>query len=112
MYDFIDSYRKHPSHGLFGGYFYDSPTSRNQYYAQAFLSGFSRTMAGYYNARDSVSYMDDYLNSRGMGYDDVKYASRTPGWSGGASAGATVTGVSKNVMDLYASSRPRKKNRR
>lgn len=82
---------------------YDAPESREQYYTQAFFSGFSDLYRGYTSARDNTAYMDDYLKNRGLDYGDIKYASRTPGWSGGSALGHGVRSVSRNVESLYTS---------
>lgn len=89
------------SHGLFGWYFYDTPRDRTQYRIQSWLSGMSPVMDGYYRNRDNMAYMDDYMRNRGVSWSNVKYPSRTVGWSAGSSAGHTVRSVSRNVTSLY-----------
>lgn len=87
---------------------YDPPSSRGQYYTQAFLAGFSDLYRGYTSARDNTAYMDDYLKNRGLDYGDVRYATNTPGWSGGSALGRGVRSVSRNVESLYTNGKRRK----
>ena len=63
------------------GYFtYEKPQDRSQYIAQAVIGGFIPPVGAYHNARDSLSYMDDYMSNRGFDYDQIKYPTRTPGY--------------------------------
>lgn len=92
------------------GYFtFNKPTTRTQYYAQAFVGGLIPPVGAYHNARDSLAYMDDYMNNRGFDYDYVKYPSKTAGYSGVSALGSGVRSVSRNVESLYQNNERRKK---
>lgn len=87
------------------GYFKDNPRSRYQYYAQGFLAGFSRTYGAWYSARDSVRQMDNYMDNRNLSWSNIKYPSKTIGFTGasgyGALANSGLNFVSDNIKKLY-----------
>lgn len=83
-------------------YFGELPSSRNQYYAQAVLSGIVAPYGAWYKARDSIQYTDDYLSNRNLQYSDIRYPSRTSGFSDVSYlANAGMNFVSDNVRRLY-----------
>lgn len=95
-------------------FFTERPKSRDQYSAQSVMSGLSPAANGYYNYRDNMAYMDDYMSNRGLDYSNIKYPSRTDGWYGGNSLGYGIRQLSRNVESLYTkgSSAPRRRSRR
>lgn len=82
---------------------FEKPRDKYQYYTQAFIGGLLPPVGAYHNARDSISYMDDYLSNRGFDYDYIKYPTKTPGYAGVSAFGSAVRSVSRNVESLYAS---------
>ncbi len=52
-----------------------------------------------YRSYDNMRYMEDYLNNRGLSWDDIKYPTRTQGMQG---FGSTLNFTSKNIYRLYA----------
>lgn len=77
------------------------PESRKEYYTQSFLGAVFPPLGKFYSARDSMAYMDDYMSNRGIDWSDVKYPSRTVGWSVGNDAFSAVNYVSSNLHRLY-----------
>lgn len=86
---------------------YEKPRDRTQYYAQALVGGFLPPVGAYHNARDSLAYMDDYMNNRGFDYDAIRYPSRTVGYAGVSAFGHGIRSVSRNVESLYSPDSPR-----
>lgn len=75
-------------------YNWDDYGSRYAYmmaYGTPFVSDFFR-------AYDNYRYYDDYLRSRGMSWNDVKYMGRM---SGAGSFGSAGVSVSRNLLYLY-----------
>nr|WCR62164.1 MAG: hypothetical protein [Smacoviridae sp.] len=77
--------------------YYDS----NAYFYQSFFGGMIQPLGAFYNARDSSKYMSDYLRNTGLTYRDIKYPTRTAGYSAGSSLGSSVLFVSSNIKRLY-----------
>lgn len=83
-------------------YLGELPKSRDQYYTQSFIGGAVPLIGGYYNARDSVAQMDDYIRNRGLSYANIRYPSKTIGYSGVSSFGSSsMSFISSNVSKLY-----------
>jgi hypothetical protein len=83
-------------------WFTESPESQFQFEAQAFLGGLFTPLGMYHRARDNVSYMRDYMRNSGVSWSDIRYPTRTPGYSGYSGYGGIVSYVSKNIMKLYS----------
>jgi hypothetical protein len=80
----------------------ESPESQFQYEAQAIAGGLFTPLGMYHHARDNVNYMRDYMRNSDVSWSDIKYPTRTPGYSGYSGYGSTVSYVSKNIMKLYS----------
>ena len=52
-----------------------------------------------YRSYDNMRFMEDYLNNRGLSWDDIKYPTRTQGMQG---FGSTLNYLSKNIYRLYS----------
>lgn len=72
-------------------------SDRDIYYAESMLSALP-FFGSFYQARDKVSYMDDYLDNRGLSYGDIKYPSMTAGYQG---VSGLANYVSSNIERLY-----------
>lgn len=77
------------------------PESRREYYIQSFLGAIFPPLGNYYSSRDSMAYMDDYMRNRGLDWGNIKYPSRTVGWSVGSNAVGALNYVSRNLDRLY-----------
>lgn len=76
---------------------YNSLDSRSKYVWDTFVRGLP-VIGSIYQTKDNLAYMDDYLENRGMDYDDILYPSRTSGAQG---VGGSMNYVSKNIEKLY-----------
>jgi hypothetical protein len=82
--------------------FFDVPENEYQYMVQSFLGGLIPPLGSYYRARDNTNYMRDYMRNSGLSWSDIRYPTRTAGYSGYSGYGGLVSYVSKNIMRLYA----------
>lgn len=76
-------------------------TARGQYWAKATLASLIPPLGDYMKLADAQREMDEALNLYGMGYDDIKYATKTLGFRSSGFAGSTLNFVSSNVRRLY-----------
>lgn len=72
--------------------------SRTRYIMEAVIGGAIAPVGAYYEARDSMKWMDDYVSNRGLSYSDIKYPALTRGYR---AIGAGVSFVSSNIKRLY-----------
>lgn len=76
-------------------------SAQQKYYFESLMSNVP-VVGGYFRARDSVRYMNDYLTNRGLSYEDILYPSMTTGFSGFAAGTSGILNyVSSNIERLY-----------
>ena len=77
---------------------YDNLYGKYRYMIQTTVAGIP-IIGDIYRSYDNMRYMEDYLNNRGISWDDIKYPTRTQGMQG---VGATLNYLSKNIYRLYS----------
>jgi hypothetical protein len=82
-------------------WFTESPESQFQFKVQSIAGGLFTPLGMYHRARDNVNYMNDYMENTGLSWSDIRYPTRTPGYSGYSGYGGIVSYVSKNIERLY-----------
>lgn len=77
---------------------YDNLDGKYRYMLDTTVAGIP-IIGDIYRSYDNMRYMEDYLNNRGISWDDIKYPTRTQGMQG---VGSTVNYLSKNIYRLYS----------
>lgn len=77
---------------------YDNLDGKYRYMLDTTVAGIP-IIGDIYRSYDNMRYMEDYLNNRGISWDDIKYPTRTQGMQG---LGSTVNYLSKNIYRLYS----------
>lgn len=81
----MDMYDILPNHGKY------------RYMAKTTVAGLP-IIGDIYRSYDNMRYMDDYIENRGLSWDDIKYPTRTQGMQG---FGSVLNFTSKNIYRLY-----------
>ena len=76
---------------------YDNLDGKYRYMLQTTVAGLP-IIGDIYRSYDDMRYMEDYLNNRGMSWDDIRYPARTQGMQG---FGSSLNYLSKNIYRLY-----------
>lgn len=77
-------------------------TPRGQYYAKAMMSELVPPYGAYLRTMDAMHEMDNALALYGLGYEDIRYITKTVGFrSAGSLPSSTLNYVSSNVNRLY-----------
>lgn len=77
---------------------YDDMDGKYRYMVKTTVAGIP-IIGDIYRSYDNMRYMEDYLNNRGISWDDIKYPTRTQGMQG---VGSTLNYLSKNIYRLYS----------
>lgn len=76
---------------------YDNLDGKYRYMLQTTVAGLP-IIGDIYRSYDNMRYMEDYINNRGLSWDDIKYPTRTQGMQG---FGSALNYLSKNIYRLY-----------
>jgi hypothetical protein len=76
----------------------DFDEDKVRYMAKTTIAGIP-IIGDIYRSYDNMRYMEDYINNRGLSWDDIKYPTRTQGMQG---FGSTLNYLSKNIYRLYS----------
>jgi hypothetical protein len=76
---------------------YNNMNAKGRYMAKTTVAGLP-VIGDLYRSYDNMRYMEDYLENRGLSWDDIKYPTRTQGLQG---VGSVLSYVSRNVERLY-----------
>jgi len=80
------------------GDIYKNLDAKYQYMVQTTVAGLP-LIGDLYRSYDNMRYMNDYIENRGLSWEDIKYPTRTQGMQG---VGSVLSYVSKNVERLYS----------
>lgn len=101
------NFRKPDPLGYFQPY-WDDMDPRTKYMLRTFASN-TIVLGSILQTYDNMKFMDDYVENRGLSYDDILYPSHT---QGAQSLASTVNFVSRNIYGLYKEDKYRAERRR